>query len=251
MYVIDAKERMYKVSETRGNRKVVVKHFFRLPTLQDWERYFRGTSQLGLSRGKGTLELSASIEERQLELWNALIIRVEGYSVGGEPLMEKENWRDLIPVDHKNNALNGFITAWVPDEEVEDDVLDLGATTVDVVLHVLHNPKDEPDKVLPAELRFIFDSPDAADYKTHSKMQGRMRLTRTKERNVSSISVPTDIKPFVKLFDKLISRVEGYECQGEDLMKQENWKEHVDAFHKREAVNQLFMSEFSEDEGKA
>lgn len=248
MFELGAKERMFKVSEGRGNRKVVVKHFFRLPALQDWERYFRGSSELGLSRGRDTLELSATIEERQIELWTTLIVRVEGYVVGEIPLMDKEDWKDLIPVDHKNNAISGFLTSWIPDEEVEEAILDLGAATIDVVLNVLHD--DERGKVVPTELMYTFDSPDASDYKTHSKMQGRMRLTRTKERNVSSISIPTDIRPYLKLFDKLIQSVKGYVYNGVDVMKQDNWKELIDAYHKREAVNQLFSSEFSEDEGK-
>jgi hypothetical protein len=248
MLDVSAKERMYKVSETRGSTKVVVKHFFRLPTVEDWERYFRGSSKLGTSRGRDTFELTAEIEERNTELWTALIMRVEGYVMGGTPLMDKEDWQDLIPVDHKNNAIAGFVTAWVPDEDVEEEVLDLGALTVDVILNVLHN---EGDKVVPTELKFVFSTPDASDYKAHSRTQGRMRLTRTKERNVSSISVPTDIKPFVRLFDKLIQSVSGFVADGKPIMESDNWIALIDAFYKREAVNQLFGSESLDDEGKA
>ena len=81
MYDLSVNECLYKVTEMRGNRKVTLKHYFRLPTLQDWMQYFKGVSELGLSRGKETFEVSDSVQAKNTELWNKLVTRVEGYAI--------------------------------------------------------------------------------------------------------------------------------------------------------------------------
>lgn len=249
MFDLSAKERFFRLKETRGSRKIRVSHVFRLPTLQDWEGYFRGVSTLGTSRGRDTIEYSGAIQERNVELWEALIQRVEGYHMHGKNVMELDNWKELIPLPHKTETVSGFINAWRKEEDIEEvEVLDLGSDNIDVGIVVLTN--DDKNEVVQTELMFHFMSPDMSDYKHMSKLTSRMRMTRTKERNVSSISIPTDIKPYVKMFDKLIQKVEGYVYEGEDLMKQPNWKDLVDASHKRTAVDELFTVEFEEQEGK-
>lgn len=248
MYDLSVKECMYKVAETRGSRKVTVRHFFRLPAFQDWVDYFKGVSELGLSRGKETFEVSDNIQTKNEDLWKQLIVRVEGYKVGGVELMDKDNWQEQVPLPHKLQAISGFMTTWRKEDDIEEDViLDLGADDIEVRLIVLQNV----EKIMTQhELLFHFTTPDTSDYKLMSKLQSKMRLTRTRERNVSSISIPTDITPYVKLFDKLVTGVEGYQYGGKNLMEQKNWRDLIDAYHKREAIGDLFTSEFAEDEGK-
>jgi hypothetical protein len=53
----------------------------------------------------------------------------------------------------------------------------------------------------------------------------------------------------VKLFDKLITKVTGYSYNGEDVMKQDDWKKLIDSYHKRAAITEVFSSEFMGDEG--
>lgn len=248
MYDLSAKERFFRVTETRGSRKVTVQHFFRLPTLQDWEKYFRGSSPLGLSRGRDTLEFSGAVQERNLELWESLIEKVEGYEFDGVNIMTLEDWKEKIPVSHKSEAVGGFLNTWRREDDIEEaTVLDLGSDEIEISIFVLTN---DGNKVVQTELVFFFGSPDSSDYKQMSKLSSKMRLTRTKERNVSSISVPTDIKPYIKLFDKLILRVEGYEFEGMPVGGADNWKPLIDASHKRAAIDELFNVEFMEDEGK-
>lgn len=248
MFDLSAKERFFRLRETRGSRKIRVKHVFRLPTLQDWEKYFRGVSTLGLSRGRDTIEYSGAIQERNVELWDSLILRVEGYELNGENVMRRDDWKELIPLPHKTETIGGFVNTWRKEEDIEEaEVLDLGSDSIDVGVIVLTNDGDE---IVQTELRFYFSSPDMSDYKQMSRMTSRMRLTRTKERNVSSISVPTDIKPYIKIFDKLIQKVEGYVFEGDDLMKQSGWRDLIDASHKRAAIDELFTVEFEEQEGK-
>jgi hypothetical protein len=254
MYDLSVKECMYKVTETRGNRKITVKHFFRLPTLQDWADYFKGVSELGLSRGRESFEVSDSLQAKNLGLWERLSLRVEGYVIDGVELMEKGNWKELVPLPHKLQAVSGFMTTWRKEDDIEEDVvLDLGSDDIEVRLIVLQNVKDEEtqeDVMTQHELLFHFTTPDTADYKLMSKLQSKMRLTRTRERNVSSISIPTDITPYAKLFDKLVVSVDGYLYNGVNVMEQDNWRDLIDAFHKREAIGDLFTSEFAEDEEK-
>ena len=199
MYDLSVKECMFKVTDARGSRKVVLRHYFRLPTLQDWTAYHKGVSELGLSRGRETFEVSDNVQAKNLELWEKLIVRVKGYAVDGVDVNEKEDWQELIPLPHKVQAVAGFMTTWRRTDELEEAVvLDLGSDSVEVSIVVLQNVEDTMTQ---HEVTFYFDSPDAIDYKNISRLQSRMRLTRTKERNVSSISVPTDIKPYIQLFD--------------------------------------------------
>ena len=250
MYDLSAKECMYKVTETRGNRKVVLRHFFRLPTLQDWTDYYKGVSELGLSRGRETFEVSDNVQAKNLELWEKLIVRVEGYVMNGIDIMNDDegSWKDLVPMPHKSQAVSGFTTTWRRTDDLEEDVvLDLGSDDIEVNLIVLQNVGDT---LTQHEIVFHFDTPEAVDYQKMSKLQSRMRLTRTRERNVSSISVPSDVKPYVQMFDRLIKKVSGYTYGGKDLMEQgDNWRELVDVYHKREAIGDLFTSEFEDDEG--
>ena len=67
---------------------------------------------------------------------------------------------------------------------------------------------------------------------------------------MSAIRVPTDIRPFVELFDKLIDKVEGYIFEGKDVMLAVNWKDKIDALQKRMAVQEVFTASLQEEEGK-
>jgi len=65
---------------------------------------------------------------------------------------------------------------------------------------------------------------------------------------VSAIRVPTDIRPFVELFDKLITKVEGYVFEGKDVMEVADWKDKIDALQKRMAVQEIFGASLQEEE---
>jgi len=178
-----------------------------------------------------------------------LILRVGGYKYKGEDVMSLENWKDLIPLPHKLEAVRGFTSVWQPDVQTEDslitvDSLDLAEDTQEISLVVLQNGEEH-------QLMFKFTAPESEDFVRYNRATSKMQFVKTKQRNVQAIRVPLDITPYIKLFDKLCVSVEGYVYNGEDLMKQSNWKDLVDAYHKRIAVSTLFTVSLEETEGKA
>jgi len=250
MFDLSKKECYFTLEEVRGDRKILLKHIFRLPSLKDWIEFHKGTTQLGLSKGKDTVEVSAMVrQERDTWLWDALILRVEGYKYSGQELMEKKNWKEIIPLPHKLESISGFLLGYredVPTDEelIVEESLDLAEGAIEMQFAFLQNSEVH-------RMKFMFKAPDSSDYLRFSRLTSKMQLQRTKQRNVSAIRVPTDVQPFIELFDKLINKVEGYQFDGKDLMKAEDWKAKVDAYHKQLVVREIFTVTLQEIEGKA
>jgi len=243
MFDLSLKEVFHQVIEERGGKRITLTHFFRPPTEEVWVDYHKGVSQLGLSKGKDIFEVSSTMQEKDEELWEELILRVEGYSFKGKPLMEKENWKDLIPIQHKLAAIGGFM--WVslksePETSMEEvSVLDLAEDSLEMSLEVLQNNKVH-------EIVFNFKNPESKDYIKFNRISSKMQLVRTKQRKVSEVRVPTDIKPFIDLFDRLVESAKGYRYNNKDLMEDPKWRSKVDAYHKREAIKNLFTVSLAE-----
>jgi len=50
------------------------------------------------------------VAEAKLELWNATVLEVQGYSFEGRPLeLAVEPQRDLVPIEHRLLAVNGLM----------------------------------------------------------------------------------------------------------------------------------------------
>ena len=248
MYDLSLEECFFTIREVRGDQKFLLKHVFRVPTLDDWVDYHKGTSQLGLSKGRDTIEMSNVRQERDQALWETLIVKVEGYLWKGKPITEQKDWKERIPLAHKLEAISGFLLSGredVPEEAalIETKGFDLAEAGVEMKFAIFQNGKTE-------RVVFHFGAPEAKDYLRFSRLTSKMQLQRTKQRNVSAIRVPTDIRPFVELFDKLIEKVEGYVFQGKDVMEVPDWKDKIDALQKRMAVQEVFTASLQEEEGK-
>lgn len=248
MFDLSLKECICKVQETRGDKKIVLTHVFRSPTLEDWTYYFKGTTQLGVSKGRDTVEMSNVSQEKDTLLWEDLIVRVEGYKVKGEDVMSLDDWKERIPISHKLEAVSGFMLFWredVPDDAnlIEVNSLDLAEDSLEMHFAGIQNCEIQ-------HIKFFFSNPEPSDYIKFSRMSSRMQLVRTKRRGESAIKVPGDITALVEIFDRLVERAEGYTYKSKDLMETEKWKKQIDAYHKRAAVLDMFTSSLQETEGK-
>ena len=248
MYDLSLKECFFTIREIRGDQKFLLKHVFRVPALEDWVDYHKGASQLGLSKGKDTIEMSNVRQERDQALWERLIVKVEGYLWKGKAITEQKDWKERIPLGHKLEAISGFLLSGredVPEEAalIEATGFDLAEGGIEMKFAIFQNGVTE-------RVVFHFSAPEASDYLRHTRLTSKMQLQRTKQRNVSAIRVPTDIRPFVELFDKLIQKVEGYVFEGKDVMEVADWKDKIDALQKRMAVQEVFTVSLQEDEGK-
>jgi len=246
MYDLSLEECFFTIREVRGDQKFILKHVFRPPTFEDWVEYHRGTSQLGLSKGKDIVEMSNVRQERDEWLWEQLIVRVEGYLWKGKPISEVKDWKTRIPLNHRLEAVSGFLLSGredVPEDAalIEAKGFDLAEGGMEMKFAIFQNGKTE-------RVVFHFHAPESKDYLRFSRLTSKMQLQRTKQRNVSAIRVPTDISPFVELFDKLIEKVEGYIFEGKDVMEAPDWKDKLDALQKRMAVQEVFTASLQEEE---
>lgn len=248
MYDLSLKECFFTIQEVRRDSKFLLKHVFRVPTLEDWIEYHKGSSQLGLSKGRDTIEMSNVRQERDQFFWETLIVKVEGYLWKGKDFMEQKDWKEKIPLGHKLEAVSGFLLSGredVPEEAslIEVKGFDLAESGIEMQFAIFQNGKT-------VRVVFHFMAPESSDYLRYTRLTSKMQLQRTKQRNVSAIRVPTDIRPFVELFDKLISKVEGYVFEGKDVMEVADWKDKIDALQKRMAVQEVFIVTLQEEEGK-
>jgi hypothetical protein len=244
MYELALPECWFKVREERGDRVVVVTHCFRSPSSEDWLEYFRGMSQLGLSKGRDIVELSAAGQEKDEELWEKLILRVSGYAVSGKNLMELEDWKARVPLTHKLNAVSGFLyfsRTDIGENLVEETVLDLGESSRTMTFDVLQLGKA-------CTVSFTFNPPESSDYIKYSRASARMQVVRTKQKGVSKLLVPFNASLMIDLFDRLIASVDGYSYEGKSVMDLPDWKTKIDVYHKREAVRELFGMTMQEEE---
>lgn len=246
MYDLSLKEVFYKVVEERGDKKIVLTHHFRRPTEEDWVNYHKGVSHLGMSKGKDVFEVSTAMQEKDEEFWEELVTKVVGYTYKKKQLMDMENWKDLIPIQHKLVAIRGLM--WMSlkgetEEYLEEaETLDLSEDVLELSFEVLQNNTI-------SEVIYSFKNPESKDYMKFNRISSKMQLVRTKQRGVSEVRVPTDIKPFIELFDKLIETAKGYSYNKKDLMEDPKWKSKIDAFHKREAIRNLFTVSLEEGKG--
>lgn len=240
MFDLGLKECFFTLRLRKGDEKYYLKHYFRLPTFEDWFRYHKKRKFMGLSKGRDTFEFANVMQEEDLSFWDSLILRVEGYVSHSEDLMKLEDWKDRIPVQHKLEAMGMFLI-FNREEEPEGTLVESAGFDVDseVSNELKFQAVQNGDETF---VTFHFRQPDTTDYVRFNRLASKLQLVRTKQRNVQEMRAPADIRPFIEMFDKLIVKAEGYAFEGKDLMETEGWRDKIDAFHKREAIRELFTS---------
>lgn len=248
MFDLGLKECFFMLKMKKGDEKFLLKHVFRLPSFDDWFRYQKKRKFMGLSKGKDTFEFANVMQEEDLSFWESLIIKVEGYTSAGQDLMEAypEGWQEKIPIRHKLEAIAGFLI-FNREEEPDSSLTEGSGFDVDAEASTEMKfvaSQNGTDRYVV----FKFRQPESSDFVRFSRLTSKLQLVRTKQRGVQEMRMPADIRPFIEMFDKLIVAVEGYAFDGKPLMEVEGWIQKIDAFHKREAVRELFTSPLLEDE---
>lgn len=246
---LSLKETFVRVIEERGDKRAVLTHRFRMPTAEDWYNYFRSSNQVGLSKGRDTVEFTGENQERDALFWESLIQRVEGYKLNGVDVMTSSDWKSKIPLPHKLQAFSGLLYFFKIGNTIdgsfeETNELDLGVSSVDIRFEAAQNGQAG------IPITFTFKQPEPSDYIKFSRITAKMQLVRTKQRGVSAIKVPTTIAPMTELFDKLIEKVDGYVYEGKPLMDVLEWKSKIDLYHKQSAIRELFGTTVQEEEEK-
>lgn len=241
MFDLGLKECFSKLLLRKGEEKFELRHYFRLPSFDDWYEYHKKRNFMGLSRGKDTFEFSNVMQEEDLAFWESLIVRVEGYKAGDSDLMVAINWKEKVPVQHKLESLTTFL-AFAREEEpssalvTSEDGFDVDAeTSCELKFSVIQNGEEY-------FVTHFFKTPETSDYVKFNRITSRLQLVRTKQKGVQEMRQPADIRPFVEMYDKLIVKVDGYTFDGVDVMDVADWKTKIDSNHKKEAVRELFTS---------
>ena len=122
LYEVGNTEIVVKLDAGMGDLQVPVVHVLRQATTKEIKEYSRMSSKTEVRRGKVRFEGNAL--DAAEKLWNRTATRVEGYSNHGQPLMEQENWKELVPILHKETAVReafGEVYARGDGDDGDDD----------------------------------------------------------------------------------------------------------------------------------
>ena len=108
-------ERIHLVAE-QGGKEVRLVHILRQPTTSQLHAFSRMQSEFEFRRRKASLRKSPA--EGNEWLWGQIIVRVEGYTIGGEELTPNmEGWKAQVPIPHKVEAVAAMSAVATEDEE--------------------------------------------------------------------------------------------------------------------------------------
>lgn len=104
---------------TRQGVDYKLTHILRNPTNEERIEYKR---KLFPFKGRGRkMKPEDHSSEAASWFWHKLCVRVEGYTFEGKDLMEREDWKNIIPIDHQESAINNLPGAIGDAGEEEDE----------------------------------------------------------------------------------------------------------------------------------
>lgn len=256
-----------------GNSTYRVRHRLRPPTAEDWFAYdaalamaveevpLREAAEASSDGAGYKLELR-SVEAAAL-LWDRLAQSLEGYTFKAEA-----DWHELVPLAHKEAAVRALTlvapadshsptpcAVSSPDEisalspvaplsracpepsrraETRDATVDfpLQAEQIPVTLEAIVAGRAYP------RLVHIFRLPTADDERHYRRLLADTLIVRG--RRAARTLIPSRLPALCRLYDRLILSVEGYCLQQQPLASRDQLLQHMDAWHKRTAVQALF-----------
>lgn len=222
---------------SQAGRVYRVEHRLRPPAAADWLGY-EAALQLALEElppepdaAAPGYRLTARTTDAALALWAGLVRRVEGY---GE-LPPSDGWQELIPLAHKEAAVRA-LTLVAPAEAAGEDssngFFPLNGGEVAVELEAARDGRAYP------RLVHRFRSPTVGDEKTYRRLLAESLIVRGSR--TPRALLPARLPGLIRLYDRLILGVEGYARGGQPLTASREAVEHMDAWHKRAAVQALF-----------
>lgn len=199
--------------------KQVARHYFRPPTLSDWQKYLAAKNPARTFEDKG---VEQRMDEPDCALWRELILRIEGYKGGDE--LEPEEWKARIPVSHKAAAIEGLQEIYIGDYA---DPTELAAASRRVVLDVSFNER------IFDQLVHVFRVPTIENELDYRRVKVNWQRVRGARSQKVQVFVPPRLREMCSLWDRLVLEVEGYKV-GADF------KRAMDCLHKQAAVMGLF-----------
>ena len=224
---------------THAGRGYRVVHRLRPPGAEDWFAYEAAlrlaVEELPPEPGSDETRYRFDVHssEAALELWGRLALAAEGYA--SLPEGDDDDWRGHIPLAHKEAAVRALTLVAPADLAATEETgegFPLAAEQVPVVLEAVR------DGLAISSLVHLFRPPSVEDERRYRRLMaeaflvGGARTTRT--------LIPARLPALCRLYDALILSVEGYAIEGQPPSSSTQVAEHMDAWHKRTAVQSLF-----------
>lgn len=164
-----------------------------------------------------------------LTLWNRLALSVEGYQYPAD------DWRELIPLAHREavvRSLTLVAPAEPPGDEAAAGLFPLATEQVAIVLEAARAGQAYP------QLVHTFRPPAVEDERRYRRLMAESLIVGG-TRNPRTL-LPPRLPALCRLYDSLVLSVEGYTVNGAVEFGREALLRHMDAWHKRAAVQALF-----------
>ncbi len=240
-----------------GNAVYRVRHRLRPPAAEDWYAY---DAALALAVEEVPLRENGDASPREpgykLEvqsteaaalLWERLARGIEGYSFAADAA-----WRELVPLAHKEAAVRALTLVAPSNHEPEIQKIapssaaplsraesrdasggfPLEAEQIPVVLEAVVAGRAYP------RLLHIFRPPSADDERLYRRLLAETLLVRG-SRSARTL-IPSRLRALCRFYDRLIVAAKGYCVHGQPPASSLQLQEHMDAWHKRVAVQTLF-----------
>ena len=204
---------------------------FRRILQTDWERYFNGLYVA--SSNEGTAQVNTTdLNTAGIELFESTLVKAEGYK---NAMDRKEDFWKIPP---RHSILVSWLLRSVCASTFEDDS-PLDCDSIETRIDALWSqttPGDETTGFKGLVHRF---TPITVEQKKRFMRRGAINKVVGGSRKGTTI-YSMKHKLMLELYDQLIQSVEGYGIAGRPLEGVENIRREMDAYHKTEAVAQLF-----------
>lgn len=215
-------------------------HVFRPATTQELTAHQDAIVLRTKTRDGKTIESEFDTTEADYALWQALIVRVEGYihSRLGD-LGKLDKWREMVPPAHQLSAVQALYRI----EAADRPPLDKGGLqgglssggffdqALTVALTAIQNRKQ-------IRVEHHFRDATTSELKEWRRIHAAPREINKRGFIVSDYGVK--LGDMVKLYDTMIVSVSGYAFKGAVIQTTEDARAIVDAIHKKVAITEAF-----------
>ncbi|MGH9789480.1 MAG: hypothetical protein ACRD4U_12350 [Candidatus Acidiferrales bacterium] len=233
-------ELLIPLKVTQAGRVYRLRHVLRPPRAADWFAYEAAlkpeVEELPGPDGGDDVSyrLHVRTTDAALLLWERLALRVEGYLLpeGGDD----SGWRAAIPLAHKEAAVRALTLVAPASAPATDGSNDggfaVGAGEVTVELECVSSGVAYPG------LAHVFRPPTVEAERAYRRLLAETLIVRGGR--APRTILPARLPALVRLYDELIIRAEGYAINLQPPASRLQLLEHMDAWHKRVAVQTLF-----------
>ena len=236
LFELAPEEILVPLKVTHAGRTYRVSHCLRPPAPADWYAYEAALEPAveelppDAAGGEPSYRLALRASDAALELWGRLIGRVEGYA-----LPPGEEWRELIPLAHKEASVRALTLVAPTRPEAatgSNGFFPLAAEEGRVTLEAAAGGAAYP------QLVHRFRAPSVEAERRYRRLLADNFIVRGSR--APRTLLPPRLPTLVRLYDQLILGVEGYSIKGQPPASRDQLLEHMDAWHKRVAVEALF-----------